>query len=75
MLTSTCRPSTTRTPQALMFCIRNANRYHSHQRGEDAGCYSTGFNAGSAATSDDALDLAMQFGKDIIEGKVHATAP
>jgi hypothetical protein len=41
----------------------------------DAECYSTVFDARIPATSDAALDLAMQFGKDIIEGKVHATAP
>lgn len=36
--------------------------------------YSTVFNAASPASFDDAIGLAMQFGKDIVDGKVHAVA-
>ena len=36
--------------------------------------YSTVYDAASPATFDDAIGLAMQFGKDIVDGKVHAEA-
>jgi hypothetical protein len=35
--------------------------------------YSTLFGTASPTHADDAVDLAMQFGKDIIDGKVQAT--
>jgi hypothetical protein len=40
----------------------------------DARRYSTIFDAVSPATFDDAIDLAMQFGKDIVDGNVQAAA-
>jgi hypothetical protein len=40
----------------------------------DARRYSTVFDAVSPATFDDAIGLAMQFGKDIVDGKVQAAA-
>jgi hypothetical protein len=40
----------------------------------DARRYSTVFDAVNPATSDDANDLSMQFGEDIIDGKAHAAA-
>jgi hypothetical protein len=36
--------------------------------------YSTVFDAASPATFNDAINLAMQFGKDIVDGKVQAAA-
>jgi hypothetical protein len=36
--------------------------------------YSTVFDAVSPATFNEAIDLAMQFGKDIIDGRIQATA-
>ena len=36
--------------------------------------YATVFDAASPASFDDAIDLAMQFGKDIVDGKVQAAA-
>ncbi len=36
--------------------------------------YTTVFDAASPATFNDAIDLAMQFGKDIVDGKVQAAA-
>ena len=36
--------------------------------------YATVYDAVSPASFDDAIDLAMQFGKDIVDGKVQATA-
>lgn len=38
-----------------------------------AGRYRTLFGAASPTNEDDAVDLAMQYGKDIIDGKVQAT--
>jgi hypothetical protein len=38
-----------------------------------AGRYSTVFGTASPTNEDDAVDLAMQYGKDIIDGKVQAT--
>ena len=35
--------------------------------------YATLYGALSPTTMDDALDLAMQYGKDIVDGKVQAT--
>lgn len=35
--------------------------------------YATLFGALGPTTMDDALDLAMQYGKDIVDGKVQAT--
>jgi hypothetical protein len=40
----------------------------------DARRYSTIFDAVSPATFDDAIGLAMQFGKDIVDGNVQAAA-
>ncbi|RDK01038.1 hypothetical protein [Paraburkholderia lacunae] len=40
--------------------------------GKDARLYSTVFGAASPASAGDALELAMQFGKDIVDGKVQA---
>ncbi|MGF6243866.1 hypothetical protein P3T42_005631 [Paraburkholderia sp. GAS38] len=40
----------------------------------DARRYATVFDAVSPASFDDAINLAMQFGKDIVDGKVQATA-
>ena len=40
----------------------------------DARRYATVFETVSPASFDDAIDLAMKFGKDIIDGKVQATA-
>jgi hypothetical protein len=37
-----------------------------------AGRYSTFFGTASPTNEDDAVDLAMQYGKDIIDGKVQA---
>ncbi|MFL9993253.1 hypothetical protein SAMN05444172_5361 [Burkholderia sp. GAS332] len=36
--------------------------------------YTTVFDAVSPSTFNDAIDLAMQFGKDIVDGKVQAAA-
>ncbi|GAB6851449.1 MULTISPECIES: hypothetical protein [Burkholderiaceae] len=41
--------------------------------GVKAGRYSTLFGTASPTNEDDAVDLAMQYGKDIIDGKVQAT--
>jgi hypothetical protein len=41
--------------------------------GVKAGRYSTLFGTASPTNEDDAVDLAMQYGKDIIDGKVKAT--
>jgi hypothetical protein len=40
----------------------------------DARRYSTVFDGVSPASYDAAINLAMQFGKDIVDGKVQATA-
>jgi hypothetical protein len=54
---------------------KGARRFSSVVRIEaDARRYATVFNAVSPASFDDAIDLAMQFGKDIVDGKVQATA-
>jgi hypothetical protein len=46
-----------------------------YAKGEtDVRRYATVFDAISPASFDDAIDLAMQFGKDIVDGKVQATA-
>jgi hypothetical protein len=42
--------------------------------GKDARLYSTVFGAASPTSAGDALELAMQFGKDIVDGKVQAAA-
>jgi hypothetical protein len=34
--------------------------------------YSTQFSAAGPTSSNDAVDLAMQYGKDIVDGTVHA---
>ncbi|WP_341315300.1 hypothetical protein WN982_08645 [Paraburkholderia sp. IMGN_8] len=39
--------------------------------GADVRRYSTVFGAVSPSSATDALDLALQFGKDIVDGKVH----
>lgn len=41
--------------------------------GAKAGRYSTSFGTASPANEDDAVDLPLQYGKDIIDGKVQAT--
>ena len=38
-----------------------------------AGRYSTSFGTVSPTNEDDAVDLAMQYAKDIVDGKVQAT--
>ncbi|WP_168793966.1 hypothetical protein [Paraburkholderia aromaticivorans] len=40
----------------------------------DARRYSTVFDAASPATFNDAIERAMQFGKDIVDGKIEAAA-
>jgi hypothetical protein len=41
--------------------------------GVKAARYSTVFGTASPTNTDDAVDLAMRYGKDIIDGKVQAT--
>jgi hypothetical protein len=67
------RPLAIRTPKACgFFSVVRIDTIPFSEA--DARRYSTVFDAVSPATFDDAMGLAMQFGKDIVDGKVQAAA-